>query len=558
MPDTRLNSVRQNLFTKETPQVLSTSNGSQTIRSYYPSVIFGRQKKHEMVEKGEAVLKVWAEQTGIHPSRIPSVELDSGQLSGLLVAGYVDQTHSIHVNPDIMAKVERSPDEIFAHEGTHGVLSALRTQLKLTEPELFQRLALETIKEDTLGGDKRMLTLMTQDAETTRAKSVLMARPYIPLREDRQKIANFIEWIVKNNHYQVLNGEAQFTEKVKQKIEALCESLESFWPLYFNENDSPDKQETDAEFGGEQLGSYIKAQLYRYDMVMNHSTVLDKNFNRKNFEIPLKASERKQAIQSIKEFLLTQEANALIHFPPTYLFNLAYAEPFYFFGNYEERLAHINGYRNQLRELNQKIIQLKQEDLENELSKAKNLKDKLENNIKIMALGQRYSELVVAVNQLPRNKDVEKRRIALLNPLAFAEQALTQELNAYNADKNEDKKPPNSLKEKALAFGKLVKKYYDLSDPEVLFEVSEQRNAALQGAKKIVEEMKLLIKNSTIAIQTPFLFNSFEELEANSSKGQLEVISDFFDKHMKDQDLLYETYFKAYGGKRLFSYKAGF
>ncbi len=95
-------------------------------------------------------------------------------------AGYVRQSHTIYIAPETIEKLAGNLNEVMAHEGTHGTLSALRTRLKLTEPQLFAEMALAGIMEDTLRGDKRMIAMGAINEGTPQVQLILTRKTLYP------------------------------------------------------------------------------------------------------------------------------------------------------------------------------------------------------------------------------------------------------------------------------------------------------------------------------------------------------------------------------------------
>lgn len=519
---------------------------------YAPLLRFGAQERmdsHPMVRQGETALKDWAQREGLEPTLLPAIKIDRDhKLGEHIVAGYAAQEHTIYVHPERMDQVKRNVDELFVHEGTHGALALFRTLLKREDPAGFQKRALDAIKIDTLRGDKRMLAM---------SNAMLIPRPYIPSQESRQKVADYLQWVIDHKQYDITQGEAILTKDAPSKFEQLCYDIPDYWPLFASDSDSEEKQTAGGQLGGTLLAHYIKAQLFRYHLMLEESVIPEGKMHADALRSSLSEMDRKKAIRTLQDYPASREAGLLTGMTASHTFSPNYPSLFYLGGNNEEYLAHKAGFKYRLGKATQQLKTLGTHDARNERAALEATQKTCQNDIQLLRLSRSYSKLVRQVNQLPRDQEVEKKRIALLVPLEVSKQAYASALEAYHADPSKSQALQNDLFKKGIVLEEQLAEYYKLSAPETLFEASEKRSALLEALKRITDEMKPLAKNTSITLLPPFLFDSLEQAFGNQSSGVQQLQAQFRETHLKEQDLSAFIYHEAFTPERLLSYQSG-
>ena len=236
---------------------------------------------------------------------------------------------------------------------------------------------------------------------------------------------------------------------------------------------------------------------------MTENSVLPKSVSEKlNLNQGLESEEETVAINALKYYCPLIEANTMLSMVPVPLFNSNYPNIYYLFGNYEEYQAHTSGYRFRLKQ----IDKLKSNKRVNQERK------ELENSLKFMEWGRKLYKIVEEVNQLPRNIDIQRRRIELI-PQYIAQMGEVSQL----ASAVEGEKIPSKVKESAEKQVALAKELYRISDPEILFQPSQKREYLLKEARELVEKMGEIANGTAIHSIPRCIFSSDEDWEEYKS-----------------------------------------
>ena len=214
--------------------------GPMAVPSYYPQIVFGATQP-SLLEKGQKALNEWAELSQNDGLNLPTITvLPEGTVS-TNIAQYSPVSHQIDLNEELLAIYGMSLEEAVAHEGTHGFLATLRTRFKITNPTLFYQTAKQSIMDDIVRGDKRMILYATSKPGTEEAQRFLIERPYIPSQESRKALSEYIGWVIDQGEYDVVEGVAQLREKALDQMDPLLEKIQDYWSL-FNMDDEGEQQ----------------------------------------------------------------------------------------------------------------------------------------------------------------------------------------------------------------------------------------------------------------------------------------------------------------------------
>jgi hypothetical protein len=508
--------------------------------------------EHTLITQGREALHQWAIRQGHEVALLPEVVPPAGVFEKSLAQGvYQSDKHHIALNPKSLTLMPRSLDEIMAHEGTHAVAGALRTQLKQQHPMQYAKACKDFIVEDTRVGQTAMKTVATV-TPAVGDKQLMMMQPF-PLLSQQAKdhTAHFLAKAIDEKWYVVENDNVGLSPKGVEEWLKLVSTIEKDLADTVQATPrSPEASKAYDEFIAVNFVTYLKGQLLRYDKLMNQGIITDPKALAKVSQKTMTPQQVQQAIKAVPGYLLAAEAGAMTMMPPHYSFNAGIIPLHYMCGNPEEYLAHTAGYHNHLASLKTKLAK---SDISPEAKTTLQAElDKVSHNLEFLKLGKTFQDCVQQVQAMPKNQVAVQERLALMKQLAEAEGRLNQ-LASQTTD--QAKVEGKTLSKKMVD---LAKRYFDLSTPDVLYEASPQRDTALTKAKTIATAMTELAPKVTLDNKPFFVYQSIDDYAKALGADVMKSSNTFIEDHYQSSLSSVAAYAKAISKERFMDYKFAF
>lgn len=417
---------------------------------------------------------------------------------------------------------------ILRHEMEHKRFAELRTHFKVHNPELYSQIVENSLIE-SIGQEEGEILYEVKyrfpfyHSANSVKEPYFINPPYLST-EEKIKFQEFVKHLFKT-HKPGFGSSSKLTSSEKEYLSQMIQSFPNFMEQFSSREDA-----------FQSAINYAQAQLVRREIVLSGAHIRATD-NKIFFSGPLRADEQKEAIDSLKSYISTIEANfkvgtrlfldAPLNEPEklrAYQLDVDLAN--YLFCD-EERSAFIASTKLQLADLETKINNLKFSNLSTmqkrlSLKKLQTRRETLQADLQMLDLGKTSIELLKKIRAAPKDTKILLKKNQLSKELASLNKLIQ------------------------LSGGELVNPYFARKAHKISLELNQvddlisqmlktpDNQALIEDLGNVFYAMKELRPKCSRDLQVhlpSYLFDSFDEWKnfLASSSTEQELLWDNFD-----------------------------